>query len=421
MVLGLSDGTTHCGNTTSHPFPTTYDETITHGTKQGLNSAAAFWSILIFGLAIFVSSGGLLLIFLIHRKTAKHASLIMMSTLANLTAGAFSDLVFRATFFAIGEDKFTEISPMLCTIFIIIPDYFMIAIMLCLPLLSIERLLRLETKEYLTARQTRQLFGCLLVFAYSIAFVFSILPTTNLFTEGVNVRCGGKLVYGYSFSYIYSVVTLISVILTAAFAIAVALRLKTRLQHLGTTTRKKIVLKQGTISAIAITGVLFLALAPFAISLQLVLMCGSQQIDDEQYCQQIIIDIALRLCVAIQKFSLLLLPIVFLGLNPKLRHKVWLTITKTKRMENVVTISTMTTSKDSVTEQVNDGFEMDDEDEEDDDDFITIAEDLSFGKCGDTKGEVNRRFNRCTRTRQSVLDMVDVLSVISERSESVQD
>ena len=420
MVVKMTEKIETVMNTThsvTNLFTTTLNNQVNEEDSDK-DTAVAVSTAVFFSFLVALTSGGLLLIFIIHRHTAKNASLIMISTLANLSIGAIAELAFRTPYLVMGEQGLADVHPKLCVVVLLLPDYFMIAILLCLPLLSIERLLRLETKEHLNARQSRTLFACLLVIAYSLAFVISILPTTNLFAAGVNTRCNNNLVYGNAFPYVYTAMTITSVMITAVFSIAVAFRLKHRLSHLGTTQRKKIILKQGTVSAIAITGLLFVALVPFAASLQVLLMCDSKQIDDEQFCTEVSRPILFRACIIIQKTCLIALPLVFLWLNPTLRRKVWLTIKKPKQMENVVTISSnsMSVSKDSIS--TSNCLEEGDLDIDGDGDFITITEDLSFGKCGDVNGEVKRRCIGPGRHKQSVLDLVEVLSVISERSES---
>lgn len=400
-------------NVTDTPFDSVADD------KKDSLSVAAVTSTVFFAIAQVITCGGLLLIFLLRRSTAKQVSIIMKSTLVNILIGALTDLAFRLPLIVIREKKLGKTNPNLCVVMTLVPDYFMIATLMCLPLLSVERLIRLESKRRLTSKQTHNLFGCMLVIVYSISMVVILLPTTNIFNGEVNTKCDKNLFYGYAFPYVYSALTVLSVVLTLIFSIVVILRLKVKLRHLSTTLKRTIVLKQGTISAIAITGVLFLALVPFAAALQLVLMCGSTEIRDAYFCDETLRKYIFRVCVILQKLCLILLPVIFLGLNPTLRRKIWLTIRKRKLMENVVTISSnsgFAGSKDTAYESYLPNAS--DTGEHGDEDFITIAEDLTFGKAGDTEGKIKRRFsNVAVRHRQSVIDMVDVLSVISERSE----
>lgn len=382
--------------------------------KNKLNVPAVA-STVVFAIAELVTCGGLLLIFALRRKTAKHASMIMMSLLLNICIGAITDLALRLPLSIVKEYNLAKEHPKMCVALTLIPDYFMIAILICLPLLSIERLIRLEAKKHLTARQMRHLFGCLLVIGYSMALIVVILPTTDIYSPDVNSKCAGQLLYGYGFSYLYICLTVLSVALTLFFSVAVVFRLKAKLVHLKTTMRKKIILKQGTVSAIVITGLLFVALVPFAAALQLILMCESKEIGPGSFCEYYLPRIIFRTAVIIHKLCLVALPLVFLKLNPTMRRKIILALRKPRQMENIMTISSntisnLTVSKDSICDDNSVADDLDD-------DFITISEDLTFGKSGDTKGEVKRRSFGSIRMRSSVMDLVDVMSVISERSE----
>ncbi|KAF6037531.1 hypothetical protein EB796_004147 [Bugula neritina] len=377
-------------------------------------SVPAVATVIVSSIGQLVTCGFLLLLFLLKKQIAKHASLVMISILTNICLVAICDLGLRAPLMVMKEDRMGITHPVLCMIMTLTPDYFMIAILLSLPMLSVERLIRLESKEYLSTRQTKHLLACLLVIAYSMALVVSILPTTNLFSADVNTRCNRNLLYGYAFAYVYTALTIFSVVLTSVFSIAVVFRLKLRLSHLHTSMRRKIVMKQGTVSAVVITGLLFLALVPFAASLQLVLMCGSNELTGDHFCNEILPDVIFRACIILHKLCLIALPVVFLVLNPALRRKIWATLRRPKQMEQVVTISSnsVTASKESVCDRLHNS-----DDSDSDGDFITITEDLTFGRSGDIKGEVKRTRSGSVRDRHSVFDAVDVMSVISEKSE----
>lgn len=408
----------------SQNFTTTLsDEIITPTDAASLKatefSIPAVVSTIIFTLGQIITSGGLLLIFILRRNTAKHASMIMISTLANILVSAIFDLTMRTALTIVREDKLGKTNPGLCIMMTVAPDFWFFAIILCLPLLSIERLLVLEARQRLNALQMRQLFGSMLVIAYTMALIVAILPTVGLFDSRFNTKCGEKLAYGSEFAYIYTALTGISILLTFIFSVAVIFRLKVKLSHLRTSMRKKIVLKQGTVSAISITGLLFLALVPFAVSLQLVLMCGSNEITGQQFCDKTLPNIVFRVCVILSRFCLVLLPIVFLALNPTLRRKIWLTLRRPKQMANIVTMTStsMYASKDSgINDEPHQHHELERVDSNDGE-FVTIDHDLKFGKSGDRTGSIARR-QRSMRHKQSVIDLVDVLSVISERSEA---
>ena len=383
-------------------------------------SLPAVISTIVFAIAEIITNGGLLLIFLLRRQTAKHASLIMISTMINSLVSALFDLAMRLPLTIIKEHNLGKTHQHLCMAMTLAPDFWFYAIILCLPLLSVERLVVLETtRSRQNSRQKYQLFISMLVVTYTLALIIAILPTTRVFSAEVNSKCNGSLLYGYRFAHLFQTITALSVTLTAILSIALVFRLRQKLKHLTTTMKKKIVMKQGTLTAIIITAVLFFALVPFAVALQLVLMCGSFEITDKKFCDDTLELIIFRTCVVISRLCLILLPIIFLALNPTLRRKIWLTLRRPKQMENVVTISTntsMTLSKDSGIMDPPIGEECSSPTDEDGGEFITIEQDLKFGKSGDTSGELTRR-QRSIRHRQSVLDLIDVLSVISERSE----
>lgn len=381
-------------------------------------SLPAVISTSVFAVAEIVTNGGLLLIFLLRRQTAKHASLIMISTMVNIVISAVFDLAMRIPLVVVKEHNLGKTNRNLCIAMTLAPDFWFYAIILCLPLLSIERLIVLETKSKLYIRKKNGIFIIMLIAAYTVALIIAILPTTAVFRPDVNSKCNGSLLYGHRFAHLFVSITALSVILTAIFSISLVFRLRLKLQHLTTTMRKKIVLKQGTVSAIVITTVLFFALVPFAVSLQLVLMCGSNEITDQQFCEETLMGIIFRVSVTVSRLSLIVLPLIFLGLNPTLRRRIWLTLRRPKQMENIATISSttgsMAWSKDS---GINEGDELEYGQSDDAGDFITIDQDLKFGRSGDqTAGGLVRR-QRSVRYRQSVIDLIDVLSVISERSE----
>lgn len=371
---------------------------------EGSGSKVAIYTTIVFALMVMTTNGGLLTIFAMKKQTRKYLTLVQATNMSNLFIGALSDLMMRLPLFIMREEKVAAISPALCMVMRQVPDYFMMAILLCLPLITGERILKLLMKNSSTIK-SRRIIGAITIAMYLLALFVSSLPMTAAFGSSeskLNTRCLGRLRYGHvSFAFIYTGITVLSTFLTFVFSVVIVLVLRAKLR-LQVSRTKKMVLKRGVVSACALTATLAVATVPFAISLQLVLSCGGNKLGNLNFCDNVIPYI-FRASVVMQKLAYTLLPVVFLGLNPMMRRKIWLSLRQPNKTANIATLSSNTTTDTSKnTEEMN---------EKNQNYFITLSEENQFPV------EVIRRVNAHCKSRQSFYDMIDVLSVISEKSE----
>lgn len=320
------------------------------------------------------------------------------------------DLTLRLPLYILTEDYIANVSVELCHSMRLIPDFFMMAILITLPLITAERLFKLITNPRWPRKRNRLIIAILLGVAYLLAFIISMLPLTAVFGRGdkLNTRCSDTLKYGYvSFAFTYSALTALSIILTFIFSITTVFVLKARLAYQKSKSKRR-VLKRGVVSAISLTALLGIATIPFAISLQIVLTCGGNMLHNDNFCNGIMPHI-FRMAVVVNKISFTLLPIVLLRLNPSMRRRIWLSFRKPKQAAGIVTLSS--TNTHSITEK-NSDQEQEPMTDAEGNFIITLNEERQF------PDEVIRRMQLHGKHRQNFMEIVDVLSVISEASET---
>lgn len=290
-----------------------------NSTRRSKNVVVA--TTVVFATTEIITNGGLLLLLLLlRRKVRRYASLVQISILASVVIKAITDLSMRLPLVVIGS---TNINPIACFMMSQIPDFTMTAILLSLPLISAERLGKLLIKANFSRKTFRQIFITILSMTYLAALIITFIPATNLYMteENANTKCNGLLQYGYAFPFTYTGLTLLSVLLTLVLSIAAVLSLKRQLKDFETSMSKRVIMKRGVISSIAVTVTLFLATVPFALTLQFIILCKTHQFDSLTVCPKAI-HILFRVCVILQKLSFTALPVVFLVLNQPLRKQV---------------------------------------------------------------------------------------------------
>lgn len=320
-------------------------------TDTGKSKVAVITTV-VFALLELLTNGGLLILLLILWKgVGRYASFIQNCVLLHIVVKAILDLTMRLPLFIMGSEN---VSAVTCAVLSIIPDYSMLALLLTLPLLSAERLVKLWVKPTYSRSRIRHIFSATICTIYFLALVVAVLPSTSVFItkNQPNSKCEGHLNYGLAFSYIYSGLTALTVLLVIIFSVSTVVLLRSKLRDMETTETKKLVIKRGVISALIMTTVLSIATVPFALVFQFVLMCQQDDPCIERYFT------AFRTCVIIQKLSLSSLPVFFLSLNKPVRRKVWQFVRRCQKNMDITTsqgrVSTSTEKLSSDITSVND-------------------------------------------------------------------
>lgn len=402
----------------------------------------------IFPICGLLSSGLLLMLFIFQRSLRKYSSLMLNMTLLHLFLRSISVLIFKSPQNI--QSDIGDSSPIYCSIMKLVPEYWKIVLIIGLPLHSMERLIRFKTRSFMTLSKRRQLFGCLLIVTHTLSLFIVILPTTSIFNENFNVMCDHAVVYGESYVYIFMSINGLSITLTAALVGVILIKLNFKRLELRNDQSRRTRLSQVVRAEVMLTLAISVGLMPCGIINILKLMCGSYMINHNSFCDSKEEGYRMHNILQMLRFTHKIFcyfsPIVYLLLNSKLRHKVWLSFRNSKsgkkgsrsqgsQGSNLVSEDTSSESLDSsstrftvsiiTSRRGNSLSKTISVSSLDEDDILTIANDLQVipGKkltpppIWQREKKDSHMRQRSSKSSKSLTDLVDVMSVISEKSE----
>lgn len=431
VTLSATDDTTSSAtDTTSSTLETSTVDVWADTISRFDDSPISSTSLIAFSLAAILTAGSLLLLFAVRRRTLRYTSMIRMTILINIILTSISDIMVRVPAKADKDPR----EPIICVISHLLSDFWIILMILMLPLLCVESLLTKRSKWIVSERQKKNLIGSLLVAVYTFTVVFSCLPTMVVGRyDQKNRKCDGKIQYGHYFAYVFLFLSVIMLVIVVVSGLLIRSRLKERLTQNDISDKRKEKLKHRYHNTVSLTAMLCLGLIPHSITRQQTLFCGSRDLNVVTYCTDTLPFVFYRLSFLLLKSVYTFLPVMFLGLDPKLRSKYWISFGSPP--EEVLCEDSVPTSSALVPVDGPPHRRLFEEDYETDPEVLALLAitdgrsnlDLNPQENLPSTSQIVRQRSRgrsahntlsFRKKRKRVSDNVDVLSMISERSES---
>ena len=429
------NSTTEADSTTTTDQTTTLDvwaDTISRFDNNTMSTT----SIISFSLSAILMAGSLLLLFAVRGRTLRYTSMIRITVLINIVLTSISDIMVGVP----AKSSKERNQQTLCVVSNLLADFWVILMLLMLPLLCAENLLKKRSKWIASERQKRNLIGSLLVAVYTFAVIFSCLPLMVVGQyDQKNRKCDGQIQYGHYFAYVYLFLTAAMLLLIVIFGSLMRSQLKTRLtSKTGISDKRKLKLKLHYHNTVTLTAMLCLGLVPHSITRQQTLFCGSRDLNKMNYCTDTLPFIFYRLSYLLMKSVYVFMPMMYLGLDYKLRSKYWVVCgsatEETIGEESVQTSNALVPVNAPNYRHIT--LEEDFESEPVDFSLLAITDGRSdidrnsvdsrpstsglsaINRSGSSQSRDSRRNSSFRKKRKRISENVDVLSIISERSES---